>query len=57
MFSPAVLAEIVSGHPEGVAQYMRALPAALVSVHKCGAWQRSNGQGVVAQEALLEGSI
>jgi hypothetical protein len=57
VLSPAVLAEIASGHPEGVTADRRALPAALASVRNCGARQRSNGQRAVAQQALLEGAI
>jgi hypothetical protein len=57
MLSPVFLAEIVSGQPVGVAEYMRALPAALASVNLCGSLQGQNVQGVVAQDALFEGAI
>jgi len=54
LLSPALMAEIVSGQPVAVAEYVRALPGPLAAVNLCGSLQGQRVQGVMAQERLFE---
>lgn len=57
MLSPAFMAEIASGQPAGVAEYMRALPGPLAAVNLCGSLQGQPVHGVVADDALYDAVV